>query len=165
MKMLKLSSGRETILDDEDYEKLSKYKWHECKGYATRTYWVKENGKRKLKRDFIAREIMGNPKGMHVDHINGNTLDNRKENLRIVTLQQNSWNQSKKKKGASKYKGVTKNGNRWRARIRVDDKLIHLGYFGTQEEAALEYNKAASFYYGEFARLNEVEQREHTNVG
>jgi hypothetical protein len=96
---------------------------------------------------------------MQVDHINGNTLDNRKENLRICTQNQNGKNRLLNKNNVSGYKGVTyKKANKlWCAQIVVNYHKMYLGLFTTAEAAALAYNEAAKKYHGEFAKLNEVD--------
>jgi len=99
------------------------------------------------------RLIMGNPQGMEVDHINGNGLDNRRCNLRVVTTSQNQANQHARR-GRSSFKGVFKQRSRWRARIHVQQKGINLGSFLTEEEAARAYDAAALHYFGEHACLN-----------
>jgi hypothetical protein len=102
----------------------------------------------------MARHIMGAKSGEVVDHINGNTLDNRRSNLRIATIKENVRNRTTIGKGNSRFKGVRFCG--WKASIGVDNKVIHLGYFTTEEEAARAYNAAAIKHFGEFARLNEL---------
>lgn len=90
-----------------------------------------------------------------IDHIDGNGLNNRLSNLRLATPLQNSRNQRKQKRATtSLYKGVTLVKSRWRAYIHSGDKVVHLGYHPTQEQAALAYNAKALELYGEFARLN-----------
>ena len=95
------------------------------------------------------------PDGMEVDHINGNTLDCRRENLRIVTSRQNTMN-IHIIRGKSCYKGVfwNKDIEKWYSRIGVNYKLINLGYFASEIEAAKAYDRAALKHFGEFARLN-----------
>lgn len=105
------------------------------------------------------RIITNAPQDKQVDHINGNPLDNRKCNLRVCTQKENSRNREKRKeKTSSIYKGVCfhKRKHKWQASITLDGKLIHLGYFKTQNEAALIYNEAAKKYHGEFAKFNKV---------
>lgn len=99
------------------------------------------------------REI---PPGYEIDHINGKKWDNCLENLRLVTRQQNSFNQGVCKNNKSGYKGVCwyKAGSKWHASICVNGKKIHLGYFKTKENAATAYNFAAKKYFGEYARCN-----------
>ena len=80
-----------------------------------------------------------------VDHINGNTLDNRKSNLRVATVRQNKANSSSKKGSISKYKGVTycKYHKKWKAAIKFDGVNKHLGYFNNESDAAKAYDKFA----------------------
>lgn len=92
-----------------------------------------------------------------VDHINGNTLDNTRDNLRICSQGNNAKNREKSRNRlSSKYKGVHWCRG-WMAQIRVNYKKVHLGTFKTEEEAALVYNQAAVKYFGEFARLNIIQ--------
>jgi hypothetical protein len=97
--------------------------------------------------------------GFFVDHINGDTLDNRRENLRVCTRKEN--NQNCNKRGTlpkSKYKGVVwvKKVGKWKAQIKSDKKTIYLGYFKDELLAAKAYNSAAILYFGEFARQNKI---------
>jgi hypothetical protein len=156
VKEIPLTKGKVAIVDDEDYEKLSKYKWHAMNGkYAARSVW---NGETKKKTMILMhREICGNPEGLDVDHIDMNTFDNRKQNLRAVTHQHNCFNRPGME-GHSKYKGVNKiwNGT-WAARISVGGKGINLGTYQTEEDAAKAYNVGAVQIIGETAMLNEVD--------
>lgn len=106
-------------------------------------------------------QIMNFP-NLSVDHINGNTLDNRKENLRIVTHSQNTKNRTKSKNKTSKFKGVNfcKRSKKWRVRIKVEYKSINLGYYTNEIEAAIAYNKAAKKYFGKYAKPNVIEKGE-----
>lgn len=146
--ILKLINNLQTIIDDDDFDKVAMYKWNLVKGYlATRI-----NG------TFVSlhRLISNAPNNLQVDHINGNTLDNRKCNLRFCSNQQNSFNRPKNRVSTSNYKGVSwfKRDNKWRARIAYNGRQIHLGYFNNEKEAAIMYNLAAKQMFGEFARLN-----------
>lgn len=103
------------------------------------------------------REILNVPAGLECDHINGNSLDNRRANLRAATRQQNCWNNRKRKPNSlSKYKGVSfsKRGKPWKATLTVDGNWIYLGSYNSEKEAAKAYDKAAKKHFGEFAKLN-----------
>ena len=108
--------------------------------------------------------IMQRPKGLDVDHINHDGLDNRKINLRLCTRSQNSQNKRIRRDSNSGYKGVTPVGRKWAAYIgdpqtpATRKRQIRLGTFATREEAALAYNKAARELYGAFAQLNDLAQ-------
>lgn len=154
-KQILLSKGKVTIVDDEEFDKLSQNKWY-CShyGYAVRTY---RNGK-KRGMYWMHRQIMNCPDNMEVDHINGNRLDNRKENLRLCSRLENCKNISTPITNNSGYKGVSldKRRGKFRAYITIENKQKWLGYFNTAKEAAVKYNEAAIEYYKEFAKLNEV---------
>lgn len=149
--------GMETIIDVDDYAAFCHRSFHIAYGWNKTPYVAFNMGKKKLR---LHRVIMGNPEGFFVDHINRNTLDNRKSNLRLATRSQNMANRISRT-GSSKYKGVhwRPNISKWRAQIRMGekgDKQLMLGYFDTEEEAALAYNAAALEKWGEYAFLNEV---------
>ena len=141
MKLIELTQGKQATVDDDDYERLSKYKWcfnlkRHGKGYAQRNEHVKiEYKKYKTKTIYMHREILNTDQ--EVDHKNGNTLDNRKENLRPANRTQQSQNTSSRKNSSSKYVGVHihKLTGKWRSQIKVGDKIKSLGLFPTQEEA------------------------------
>jgi hypothetical protein len=104
---------------------------------------------------YLHRLILGvNHPKLVVDHIDGNPLNNSRENLRVCTSRENSRNMGKRT--GAKYRGVNyrKDRKTWRAVIKVDYKFIHLGTFDTAEEAAYAYDQAALRYFGEFARTN-----------
>lgn len=150
MKKIQTSKPNEfAIVDDEDYEYLNQWKWSYSNGYA-----IKRNQKSSIG---MHRLILKVPNNMVIDHINHNRLDNRKENLRICSKKQNSYNQKwKKENNYSKYKGVTwaKHTKRWKVSIKKDSKTKFLGYFNSEIEAAKKYNEAALTYFGEYAKLN-----------
>jgi hypothetical protein len=104
------------------------------------------------------REILGALSDKQVDHINLNTLDNRKCNLRLASHQENIWNRAKTSRNTVGYKGVYRcsGSRRFRAMIQKNGNLRHLGCFDTREEAAIAYNHAAIEAFGEFANLNAV---------
>jgi hypothetical protein len=160
MKMIQLTQNKTTIVDDDDYERYGHLKWHFSHGRA-----VRRNGWKVKTNQWLHREIMGNPQGLLVDHINGNPLDNRKENLRLCVQSQNMGNARKTtKKTSSVYKGVHRESskgfkNPWSAYVNKDGKRSSLGHFATEEEAALAYNTKAEELFGEFANLNVITKR------
>lgn len=151
---------RYTLIDDEDYGKIKDFTWHLSKDrhdFYIETFVYPGDSARE--RILMHRLIAGAQKDSLVDHINHNTLDNRKANLRICSIKENSRNRRRRKQGyTSKYKGVyfCKTKRRYRARIFMDGKSIHLGSFKNEEDAARAYNEAVMIYFGEFASLNEI---------
>jgi hypothetical protein len=108
---------------------------------------------------------MSTPDGMHTDHVNGNGLDNRRCNLRICSNSQNHMNRRKMPGKSSVYKGVCAKPGKWESAIRVKRKLIHIGYFKNECDAAKAYDKSARKYFGEFARPNFIEPVEEGENG
>lgn len=154
MKKLPLKTGGHTLVDIEDFYRFKRTKWTTMP--AKNTQYVYPYGGARIS---LHRLIMGALPGEVVDHINGNGLDNRRMNLRICTHAENVRNRRKHKGGSSRFKGVYlayrgKKHNLWTARICIDGKLISLGQYRTEEEAARAYDMAAAPLFGEFARLN-----------
>lgn len=132
MKEIPLSQNAVALVDDSDFEELDQYRWYlncHAGGYAARNI-LKSDGKRGI--ELMHRHIMNPEKGMEIDHLDHNPLNNQRSNLRIVTKRQNSQNRSDKK--TSIYPGVSwdKNKRRWRPRIQVDGKLLSFGSYATE---------------------------------
>jgi hypothetical protein len=108
-----------------------------------------------LMHRFILQRMIGREltTGEHTDHINGDTLDNRRANLRLANRFENSRNKPKRKHNKSGYKGVTLQRGLWFATIRVNGKNKVLGKFNTPEEAYAAYCEGAKKYHGEFANV------------
>ena len=119
-------------------------------GYRYIKYQGKLLREHRLAYEFVLGPI---PEGMEIDHINGDRADNRISNLRLATHQQNLANCKNRKNNTSGCKGVTRHfDGRWRAKIMVGGKTLHLGLFQAIEDAAAAYASAATEYFGEFAR-------------
>ncbi len=156
MKEIYLTQNQKTLVDDEDYNKFNIFKWHASFLNNKNFYAGRKISKERFKQInvYLHREIMNATKNDHVDHINGDTLDNRKENLRICINRDNIKNQRIRSNNTSGYKGVSLKYNKWVARIMFNNKTKYLGVFINKEDAAKAYNEAALKYHGEFARLN-----------
>lgn len=141
--------------DHDDINAVKKYHWVLVKGYAFANNFVKGENKMIKMHRFLLNPNNNN----FIDHINSDTLDNRKSNLRICDISQNNMNREKSKKTNNLYKGVHKqpHGRTWSATIFVKNKRIYLGNYPTAELAAASYNEAAKKYHGEFARLNIIQ--------
>ena len=160
MKIIPLTQGWLAIVDDEDYERLSQHKWQASKSRrqwtAASCRWVPEI---KTPRNFImSREVLHAPKDVQVDHIHKDdgVIDNRKENLRFATNQQNTQNMRPRLTSKRNFKGVFRPGRnkQWQASIRVGKKNVYLGLFKDEIDAACAYDAAARIAHGEFAHTN-----------
>lgn len=158
MKIINISKGLFTIVDEESLSLFSTFRWQSMYDRHTKQYYarchVKVDGKDS--QQLIHRIITRAKVGEIVDHINGNTLDNRKCNLRLCTNAQNCRNKKKHHDNKSGFKGVKKHYNKWQAKITKDYVDYHLGTFDTPLEAAKAYNKKAKILHGKFARLNVI---------
>ena len=148
------------LVDDEDYDFISKLSWHICdKGYAKSSSIVIDEIRYK-KTIRMHRLIINASKGLEIDHINGDKLDNRKQNLRVCSHKENCYNRPSKVGTSSKFKGVSMmkltSSYKWRAVIRMNGEDYHLGLFESEEDAAIAYNEKAKEFFGEFARLNVI---------
>lgn len=156
-----LSKGYETVIDVADLPLVIRHNWcanvRECGVYAVRVV-------RKVGAIYVHRVLLNAPNGIGVDHINGNSLDNRRSNLRLATTQQNGCNRAMSRNNTSGYKGVTLctgkwSPGKWKSTIKVNMKEIYLGVFRTKQEAHEAYQAASVKYHGEFRRQNDADRR------
>ena len=141
--------GYQVLIDEDDKWILDRWTWH-VHGDKKRGFCVETTPSGRHYR--LHREITGAPKGVEVDHKNGNSLDNRRENLRLCNRSQNCMNRGVFKNSKSGIKGVKHIGDRWQVRLYANNKLVYYASFYTMEEAAEAYKTAARFYHGEYAK-------------
>lgn len=162
MKKILLTQNKYTIVSDVDYNLLMQWKWHfkverDGSGYAARTKnFQKPDGGISAKTIRMHNFIIGKT---GIDHIDGNKLNNQRNNLRLATKSQNGINRGVQKNSSSGYKGVCFNSKNksWESRIYIYKKCVYLGSSLNKEQAAIKYNEAAMYFYGGFAKLNIVE--------
>jgi hypothetical protein len=144
--------GYEVLIDDEDYELVKAHVWNVSKHKNLVYFWYNKRISKKDNRYLLHRLIINAPEGSITDHINRNTLDNRKANLRITDKIGNARNRVMSSNNTSGYRGVIfdKRVNQWGARIEIYGKLYCLGYYPTKEIAAYVREEAAKIIHGEY---------------
>lgn len=159
MKEIELTQGKVALVDDEDYEWLSQWKWQYHKD-RNREYACRRVSGESSTRIWMHREILNLNDDLDIvpDHIDHNGLNNTKYNLRISTKHKNIFNQRKKNRddNTSEYKGVSFRNGDYIARIRKNNELFHLGTFSNEIACANCYNYHAKELFGEYALLNEI---------
>jgi hypothetical protein len=152
MKEILLTQGKYSLVDDGDYERVSKHKW--CAWWSGWAWYAERRSSGKIV--YMHRFIMGAETGLEVDHKNRNGLDNRQENLRICTSSQNKHNTGQHSDNKSGYKGVcwVTRDKRWKAQIKFDGRNMSLGHYKNIIDAAKAYDAKAREVFGEFAYLN-----------
>lgn len=158
MKTIQLTQGKVALVDDEDFEELIKYKWYASKVKTTNKFYVRRNikiegGKQKTVR--IHSVIINTPKGLYIDHIDGDGLNNQKSNLRVCSNAENARNRGANLNNTSGYKGVTwhKRMKKWVVQITVDYERKVYRSFSSKEEAYLAYCDACVTLHREFSNV------------
>jgi hypothetical protein len=157
MKEIPLTQGQVAIVDDEDYEKLSKHKWTALWRPTCRTFYATRapsvNGRQRT--TYMHREIMGAASGQKVDHKDFNGLHNWRDNLRLCTGAQNIQHQRKRRDCTTPYKGVSRRKSGYfHVEITANGTRIRMGSFTSAEDAAHAYDEAAVINHGQFAVTN-----------
>lgn len=160
----KKHKGLAALVDHADVSLVSEYDWHPVWDRNTKSFYavttVKERGRRRPVR--MHRLVVAAKNDEFVDHINHDTLDNRRTNLRLCSRSQNQANQRKCEGKTSEYKGVYWNRqcSRWQAQIRFKGESHHLGLFLDEVSAAMAYDHAAQALFGDYARVNFAKKAE-----
>lgn len=156
-KQIPLNDKKYAIVDDCDYEALSQYHWFIIPDGCNPYVCAKQGGQHVR----MHRIIMNATEGQIVDHINGNTLDNRRSNLRVVTPSQNAMNRRRRADNSSGHVGVcyVSTKQKWFAYITVQGKKKILGQFQNKEDAIEARKKAEKIVFGDFARLEKHKER------
>lgn len=165
MVLIPLSQGLFAMVDDEDAERVLPFKWYARREKradgSERVYAVRNiagsDGKKTIQ--WMHRYLMGVAPGEEVDHIDGNGANNMRCNLRVCTRAENSRNARPCAGKSSQYKGVSrdKRVGKWKSYIKVDGRMINLGDFSSELEAANAYDVADTALFGDFARTNAME--------
>lgn len=155
LRKIRLTRGKHAIVDRKDFDWLSKWNWQAAKDW--KVYYARRRGPKDT-TVIMHREITKCPKGMVVDHINGNGLDNRRKNLRICSTKENARNRRNITKNQTGYKGVVYFGTppKYIAKIGVMGKYHCSRTYKTAEEAAAAYNRFARKFFGKYANLNVI---------
>jgi len=170
MKYLELTRGYRAKVDDEDYRRLVRWKWRANLSGGGWVYAVRsvKGPDGRVKNRMLHYEVLGLESplsgGRVVDHVNHESLDCRKANLRVCTVQQNRWNtRAVRKKSSSRYKGVTWQPAKrpfrggWQVTITCGGERRYVGFFGREYEAVVAYNRAAARLFGKYGYVNRWE--------
>lgn len=155
-----LENGIYTVVDADDVRDIARNAWRihnrpqGGKFYAVRSISHRSDGRRRVTEEAMHRRLADARPGQMVDHRDGDSLNNRRSNLRVCTPLQNSQNRKKSALSSQPYKGVYASGNRWCSRIKVSKRDLHLGTYDHPEQAAAAYDAAAKLHYGDFAAVN-----------
>ena len=150
-----LTKGYVAVIDAEDVPLVDGLNWTtRVSPWGVYAYRKATGGRRNV---HLHRVLMGDPDGLQVDHIDGDSLNNRRSNLRVATASQNSQNTKRRKDNGSGFKGVSFDKARglWNARIWSKCELKRLGYYRCRTAAAVAYVKASRELHGEFARMSQ----------
>lgn len=155
MREILLTQGKVALVDDQDYEWLSQWKWQAIRGHTGIWYAVRCEGPHSQRQYLLMHRVITDaPEWRKVDHKDHDGLNNQRHNLRTCTCSQNLGNRRGRKNTASGYKGVMQNGSGWQARIQCNGRRYCLGTFTHAGDAAQAYNEAALRLFGEFAYVN-----------
>lgn len=151
MKIIKLTKGFEAKVDDDDFERVSKYRWH-ANHKGNNVYYAMRSKRSEGSKNaiYLHREIMNAVQGQKVDHVDSDPFNNQKSNLRFCSQSQNLANKRVFNRRISRFRGIYRVGKKWAAKCHRK----YIGCFSTDIEAAKAFDKAAYDHFGQFATLN-----------
>lgn len=153
-----MTRGYVAIVDDDVFDEIAAFSWRVLESVDGQRYAHRSllNCEGRGRNEYMHRRIAAAPRGMNVDHIDGNGLHNWRANLRLASVVQNGQNLKKHRDGSSRFKGVSWSNHlhKWTAQIQIDRVYTRLGAYVVEEEAARAYDAAARRHFGEFARVN-----------
>ncbi len=152
VKEIQLDKGQVALVDDDDFERVNAFKWQSTWNNNTGFFYAKrtECNNGKSSSIYMSRFIMNTPKGITCDHINHNTLDNRKSNLRNCTYSQNSFNRRTRKDNAVQHKNITASCGKFRVQLMINKKYVFRKTFSTLQEAIFARDRERKIHFGEF---------------
>lgn len=153
-RLIALTQGQNAIVDVADFDWLSEFNWRAQWCQNTCSFYARRDTKFRGQNLCMAAQILECGKGEFPDHINHDTLDHRRENLRKATHSQNCSNRRTRTDNTSGYRGVWRHNKRWQTEVVKEGVSVFCGTFSTAEEAARAYDEAAKKHHGEFAQLN-----------
>lgn len=160
MKKIKLTQGKFALVDDEDFERVNKLKWY-ASFHPKRNVFtsIRRIGNKTIYMHQFIMNTISKGHNYSIDHMDHDPLNNQKSNLRVCNNSENMRNRGRQKNNKSGAKGVcyVSERGKFKSYIKLNNKLMHLGYYNTLQEAALAYNKKALELFGEFAYLNKIE--------
>lgn len=153
MRRIPLTHGKKALIDDADFALVTQSRWYAF--YSKSGGWYAARGPQRNNGErFLHRVLMGVPRGVKIDHKDGDGLNCRRSNMRVATQSQNGFNRKLQRNNKSGFRGVYRARGKWRAQIKVNGKITALGYHETPEQAARAYDAKVLEVAGEFARLN-----------
>lgn len=153
MTEIPLDRGKVALIDDADFAMVSGFKWYAHQA-STKVWYAYRSRSKNITERFLHRVLTGVPRGIRIDHKDGDGLNCQRSNLRIATCSQNGFNRDLQRNNKTGFRGVYKAKEKFRAQIRINRQALALGYFDTAEQAARAYDTKALEMAGEFARLN-----------
>lgn len=152
MRAIPLTQGKYALVDDEDYERVSQFKWTAKEATQGCTWYAYRRARGRSIH--LHRFILDAPANLHVDHKNHDGLDCRKNNMRLATPLQSTWNRRQRSDSRMQFKGVVRMKGKYTPKVYVGEHQVYFGTYNNQEDAARVYDAVVTRLRGEFAHTN-----------